>query len=52
MSESEAESVHVEPIPNYRVKFCDMPKELEECVARSKYSSIVILRPRDIVIKL
>jgi hypothetical protein len=37
MSESEPESVHVEPLPNYRVKFTDMPKELEEAVARSKY---------------
>lgn len=37
MSESEPESVHVEPLPNYRVKFTDMPKDLEEAVARSKY---------------
>ena len=37
-SDSDKESVHVEPLPNYRVKFTDMPKELEEIVARSKFS--------------
>lgn len=36
MSSSEEESVHVEPLPNYRVKFTDMPVDMEQEVARSK----------------